>query len=155
MIETQDTVHSDPVSVPNSIFAIFEPYDLPDSTIDNITSHLSRSSKLPEFLMRFQHTLEAPAESRAMTCALTIALGYFIGGFIPLHPYFFVKRDQMIAALCCSVVIIFIALFTFGYIKTCFVSGWRGSTNIRNGILGGFENDYCGKCGDWFCDGYC
>ena len=32
-----------------------------------------------------------------------------------------------------------IALFIFGYGKTCFVSGWQGSRNIRGGTVGGIQ----------------
>ena len=32
-----------------------------------------------------------------------------------------------------------IALFIFGYGKTCFVSGWEGSGNIRGGTVGGIQ----------------
>jgi VIT1/CCC1 family predicted Fe2+/Mn2+ transporter len=139
MKETQDLVLSDPVSISASISAIFAPYDLPSSTIGDLTAHLSQSSKLPDFLMRFQHTLEEPSGSRAMVCARTIALGYFIGGFVPLLPYFFVEGHQVVAALCLSIAIMIIALFIFGYGKTCFVSGWRGPTNVRKGVIGGIQ----------------
>ena len=126
---------SDRVSASTSISTIFAPYDLPRSTLDDLTVHLSRSSKLPDFLMHFQHTLEEPSGSRAMMCAFTIASGYFIGGFIPLIPYFLVAEHQVVAALCLSSVIMIIALFLFGYGKTCFVSGWRGPMNVRKAVI--------------------
>jgi VIT1/CCC1 family predicted Fe2+/Mn2+ transporter len=89
--------------------------------------------------MRFQHTLEEPAESRALSCACTIATGYFVGGFVPLLPYFFVEGHRVLVALCFSVVIMAVALFSFGYAKVCIISGWSGSTNIRRGIVGGTQ----------------
>jgi vacuolar iron transporter family protein len=145
MRETRNTTVSDPFSISTSVSTIFAPYEIPSSIIDDLTAHLSQSSKLPEFLMRFHHALEEPAESRAMTCACTIALGYFIGGFVPLLPYFLVESHQAIVALCFSVVIVFIALFIFGYGKTCFVSGWSGSANVRKGILGGIQTIVVGS----------
>jgi vacuolar iron transporter family protein len=134
MKQTEELVFSDRVSASTSISTIFAPYDLPRSTLDELTVHLSRSSKLPDFLMHFQHTLEEPSGSRAMMCAFTIASGYFIGGFIPLIPYFLVAEHQVVAALCLSSVIMIIALFLFGYGKTCFVSGWRGPMNVRKAV---------------------
>lgn len=32
-----------------------------------------------------------------------------------------------------------VALFLFGYGKTCFVSGWKGSRNVRRGLIGGLQ----------------
>jgi VIT1/CCC1 family predicted Fe2+/Mn2+ transporter len=88
---------------------------------------------LPSFLMNFHHTLPEPSESRAVLCALTIALGYFIGGFVPLVPYFFVGPHDAFVALRWSIATMVIALFLFGYGKTCFVSGWRGKRARRAG----------------------
>jgi VIT1/CCC1 family predicted Fe2+/Mn2+ transporter len=89
--------------------------------------------------MNFQHTLPEPSGSRALTCALTIALGYFVGGFVPLLPYFFVGPHDAFYALRWSIVIMVITLFLFGYGKTCFVSGWKGNQNIRRGLIGGVQ----------------
>jgi VIT1/CCC1 family predicted Fe2+/Mn2+ transporter len=70
---------------------------------------------------------------------LTIALGYFIGGFVPLVPYFFVGPHDAFIALRWSIATMAIALFLFGYGKTCFVSGWKGGQNIRRGFIGGMQ----------------
>lgn len=94
---------------------------------------------LPNFLMNFHHTLPEPSESRALICALTIAFGYFIGGFVPLVPYFFVGPLDAYLALRWSIATMVVALFVFGYSKTCFVSGWKGSRNCRRGFIGGLQ----------------
>jgi hypothetical protein len=47
------------------------------------------SERMVDFVMPLEHALPEPTSSRAIICALTIALGYFIGGFVPLLPYFF------------------------------------------------------------------
>lgn len=135
--ETCDQVFLDPASVSTSISTVFAPYDIPDSTLGVLTEHISRSPHLPDFLMRFQHTQDEPSGSRALSCACTIAVGYFVGGFVPLLPYFFV--DQVVVALCFSTVIMIIALFSFGYGKVCIISGWSGSANIRKGLVGGTQ----------------
>jgi len=67
-----------------SVKEIFEPYDLPQSLAEDLTFHLAKSPNLVQFLMHFQHSQPEQAASRAFTCALTIALGYFLGGFTPL-----------------------------------------------------------------------
>ena len=50
--------------------------------------------QLLDFLMHFGHVLPEPPNSRPLTCALTIAGGYFIGGLIPLLPYIIVDRQR-------------------------------------------------------------
>lgn len=130
---------TDPASAASTISEVFEPYELPSELVSQLTQHLSNSPMLPSFLMNFHHTLPKPSESRAVICALTIALGYFVGGFVPLLPYFFVGPHDAFVALRWSIITMVIALFIFGYGKTCFVSGWRGRRNIRKGVVGGLQ----------------
>jgi vacuolar iron transporter family protein len=137
--ETQTQTMTDPASISTTIEEIFEPYELPAELVSQLTSHLSASPSLPSFLMNFHHTLPEPSGSRAVICALTIALGYFIGGFIPLLPYFFVGPNDAFVALRWSILTMVVALFLFGYGKTCFVSGWSGRRNVRKGVIGGFQ----------------
>ncbi|KAI9373719.1 VIT family-domain-containing protein [Aspergillus egyptiacus] len=136
---TQKQTLTDPSSVTPTIEEIFAPYDLPPSLLSDLTAHLSSSPNLPSFLMTFHHTLAEPSGSRALTCALTIALGYFIGGFVPLLPYFFVGANEAFLALRWSIATMAVALFVFGYGKTCFVNGWRGRSNIHKGVVGGVQ----------------
>ncbi|KAA8646101.1 hypothetical protein EYZ11_011872 [Aspergillus tanneri] len=137
--ETETQTMTDPASVTDTVSEIFAPYDLPPALVSELTGHLASSPMLPSFLMNFHHTLQEPSGSRAFTCALTIALGYFIGGFVPLVPYFFVGPQDAFLALRWSIATMAVALFLFGYGKTCFVSGWKGKQNIRRGLIGGFQ----------------
>ena len=137
--ETKTQTLTDPASISGTISEIFEPYELPSELVNQLTHHLSASPMLPSFLMNFHHTMPEPSGSRAVTCALTIALGYFIGGFVPLLPYFFVGPHEAFIALRWSIATMAVALFLFGYGKTCFVSGWRGRRNIRKGMIGGIQ----------------
>lgn len=89
--------------------------------------------------MHFQHTLPEPAGNRAITCALTIALGYFIGGFIPLLPYIFVGQNEVSLGLYWSIGIMIVALFVFGYVKTCFVTEVKGWRRTLKCVRGGLE----------------
>ncbi|RHZ67550.1 VIT1/CCC1 transporter family protein [Aspergillus thermomutatus] len=137
--ETRNEIVADPSATTETISEIFAPYDLPSELVSQLTDHLSASPMLPSFLMNFHHTLPEPSGSRALICALTIALGYFIGGFVPLLPYFFVGPHDAFIALRWSIATMAIALFLFGYGKTCFVSGWKGRQNIRRGFIGGLQ----------------
>lgn len=80
--------------------------------------------------MRFYYQMPKPQTSRPFVSALTIGLGYFFGGFVPLIPYFFVPRDQVMLGLYWSIGAMAIALFTFGWVKTGVVTGWRGRANM-------------------------
>ena len=76
----------------------------------------SQPKNLIDFVIRFGKGLEEPAEGREFTSALTIGISYFLGGFVPLFPYFFttvVKTGLMV-----SVIVMLVTLFIFGYIKT-------------------------------------
>ncbi|RAH50726.1 VIT1/CCC1 transporter family protein [Aspergillus brunneoviolaceus CBS 621.78] len=137
--ETKKEIQNDPASVTDTIADVFASYDLPSELVGELTRHLSTSPMLPSFLMNFHHTVQEPSGSRAWVCALTIALGYFIGGFVPLLPYFFVGPHGAFYALQWSIATMVVALFLFGYGKTCFVSGWKGSRNIRRGLIGGLQ----------------
>ncbi|KKK22238.1 hypothetical protein P175DRAFT_0500508 [Aspergillus ochraceoroseus IBT 24754] len=137
--ETEKQIVTEPESVADTVEEIFAPYELPPQLVSELTRHLSASPMLPSFLMNFHHTLEEPSSSRAVTCALTIALGYFVGGFVPLLPYFFVGPHDAFVALGWSIATMVVALFLFGYSKTCFVSGWKGARNVRRGLIGGLQ----------------
>lgn len=130
---------TDPETTGTLISDIFAPYELPPQLVSDLTSHLADSPNLPSFLMNFHHTLPEPSGSRALTCALTIALGYFIGGFVPLIPYFFVGPEDAFHALAWSAATMVVALFVFGYGKTCFVSGWTGRGDVLRGLFGGAQ----------------
>lgn len=137
--ETRSMISKSSTDTVTSIREIFEPYDLPPSLTEDLTYHLSKSPNLTQFLMHFQHNSPEQEASRAITCALTIASGYFLGGFLPLIPYFFVSPTQVLQALYWSFFFMALSLFAFGYGKTCFVSGWTGPGKIWAGSKGGLQ----------------
>lgn len=88
-----------------------------ESTIASFLKDLDEKPKnLIDFVIRFGKGLEEPAEGREFTSALTIGSGYFLGGFVPLIPYFFC--DVVKTGLIVSVIVMVITLFIFGYVKT-------------------------------------
>lgn len=54
-------------------------------------------------------------------------------------PYFFVGRDEVYTGLYISIAVMVVALFVFGYVKTCIVSGWSGGRNIGDACFGGVQ----------------
>jgi vacuolar iron transporter family protein len=137
--KTRGMVNTDPIGVSHTISSIFTSYDVPADAVKSLTVHLTASPRVLDFLMRFEHTVSEPAGSRALTCAMTIASGYFIGGFVPLIPYFFVGNNDVYKGLVWSIGIMIVALFSFGYVKTCLNSGWGGWGSLLLGVKGGAQ----------------
>jgi VIT1/CCC1 family predicted Fe2+/Mn2+ transporter len=95
---------------------VFRAYGLPEEQIIPLVETLSSNrQKWVDFMMRFELGLEAPDPKRAGQSALTIALSYIAGGFIPLSPY--ILQKDLHTALLISVGVTLIALFLFGFFK--------------------------------------
>lgn len=71
---------------------------------------------------------------------MTISMGYFVGGFIPLLPYLFMNTVQQ--ALMVSAVVMALALFAFGFVKTRLV----GVRALGKCMRGGAEMMVLGGC---------
>ena len=61
---------------------------------------------------------------RMYVSAFTIGMGYFIGGLIPLLPYFFIPRAQV--ALIYSCIVTGIVLLVFGAVKARVTGAGQG-----------------------------
>ncbi len=68
------------------------------------------------FMMQVELKMEKPVDNRARVSAVTIALSYLAGGFIPLFPYILTNSNQTGFYISCTVTII--ALIIFGYFKS-------------------------------------
>ncbi|KAG9570905.1 putative vacuolar iron transporter Ccc1, partial [Aureobasidium melanogenum] len=141
---TRTQVAETPSAAANSVSTILESFELPENLTNELSYHLSKSPHLLDFLMRFEHMQPEPASSRAITCAITIALGYLIGGLVPLIPYFFVPREDVLLALYWSFGVMLSCLFVFGYSKTGFVAGWKGKEKVWQGVIGGVQMMFVG-----------
>lgn len=140
--ETKDVVANDTTKACDMLSSTFDKYGFSTKTFENMTSNLREQPELfVDFLMRFHHQLtEADyARSRAYISGVTIALGYFIGGLVPLLPYLFFEHVR--EALYCSIIVMAVALFIFGWTKTALVgecSRWVCFQNaVQMVVLGG------------------
>jgi VIT1/CCC1 family predicted Fe2+/Mn2+ transporter len=88
-----------------------------------------------DFMMRFELGLEEPDPKRARNSALTIALSYIAGGFIPLSPYIFIPVP--FTALIISAIITLLALGIFGFIKGKFIGTVPSKNALQTLITGG------------------
>jgi len=68
------------------------------------------------FLLKFGQGLEEIPTLRMYTSAFTIGMGYFVGGLIPLIPYFFIPRATV--ALIYSCIVTGVVLLIFGAVKS-------------------------------------
>lgn len=94
-------------------------YDLglSENTIISVIKDLdSKPRNLIDFVIKFGKGLDEPSEGREFTSAITIGLSYFMGGFVPLVPYFFTEVVK--TGLLISVAVMLVTLFIFGYVKT-------------------------------------
>lgn len=88
-----------------------------------------------DFMMRFELGLEEPKPSAAKKSALTIALSYVVGGFIPLLPYMLIKTAP--TALAVSTTVTLSALFVFGYFKGHFTGTGALRSALHTLCIGG------------------
>lgn len=136
MAETRNTVSQDRDVSRRLVTCTLEEYGFPDGLLDSIATELSRSASNTErFLMRFHHRQlpeSSGTASRPYISALTISLGYFLGGLTPLAPYFVFHTNQM--AFLWSVAVMGVALFLFGYIKTWLVGEAKKSVCFKGGV---------------------
>ena len=74
---------------------VFRTYGLTAAELKPVVDALrKRPAAWVDFMMRFELGLEKPDPRRALASAVTIALAYIVGGFIPLGPYMVLKSDH-------------------------------------------------------------
>ncbi|KAH6682816.1 Ccc1 family [Halenospora varia] len=72
-----------------------------------------------DFMMKFELRLDEPSSWRTLSSTGTLALSYFLGGLLPMTPYFAMK--YVTHALFVSIGITSIVLILFGYIKNLYM----------------------------------
>lgn len=135
LCETRSIVHNDQQRASNMVRSTFNNYNIDADTLTALAeSLLETPGHTIDFLMRFHHQLaEADyAPSRAYVSGLTISAGYFFGGLLPLTPYLFTHSVH--AAFQLSIIVMVLALFVFGWIKTSLIGERNRMVCCRNGV---------------------
>lgn len=115
---------------------VFAAYGLtPEESAPVVEALARRPEAWTDFMMRFELGLEAPEPKRARQSALTIALSYMAGGFIPLAPYILLREAR--TALLVSVALTLVALFIFGYVKGRFTGASPLRSALQTALIGG------------------
>ena len=115
---------------------VFASYGLTPQEIEPvIAAFRQRPKDWVDFMMRFELGLEEPAPQRALQSAVTIALSYVAGGFIPLSPYMVLPTPG--AGLAFSAAITMLALAIFGYVKGTFTGTFPWKSAWQTLFIGG------------------
>ena len=115
---------------------VFTKYGLTLEESEPIVASLrQRPDDWRDFMMRFELGLEEPDPKRALQSAITIAVSYIIGGFIPLAPYMLLSNVQ--EGLRYSVIVTLIALLIFGFIKGHFTGVSKIKSGLQTMLIGG------------------
>jgi predicted membrane protein (TIGR00267 family) len=128
------------------IYEIFEQYGISRSAAKGVVDDLTRnedmwvkvrervskshekSAEFSQFMMQFELKLEKPDTSKSWISAFVMGLSYFLGGLVPMLPYFFMRKVN--DALLMSIGITAVILLVFGYVKAI-ITG----TGRRNALL--------------------
>lgn len=89
-VKRERALHNDKPEVSETcIEEILSEYNLSRETVKMFINEMSESpTQMIDFIIKFGKGLEEPASGREFTSALTIGASYFLGGFVPLIPYF-------------------------------------------------------------------
>jgi VIT1/CCC1 family predicted Fe2+/Mn2+ transporter len=117
------------------VATVFRAYGLTAAELKPAVEALrKRPTAWVDFMMRFELGLEKPDPRRALLSAVTIAVAYAVGGFIPLGPYMALAAS---VALPASVAITLLALAVFGFVKGHFTGAPRMRSAFQTVLIGG------------------
>jgi VIT1/CCC1 family predicted Fe2+/Mn2+ transporter len=137
--EVRETVELADVET-EEVAKVFRDYGLTEAQIAPVVNAITGNQKSwVDFMMRFELGLEEPEPKRARISALTIAMSYVFGGFIPLAPYILLSNVQ--TGLWWSVGVTLLALAVFGWVKGRFtgINPFKGGaqTVVIGGLAAG------------------
>ncbi|KAK3385786.1 VIT family-domain-containing protein [Podospora didyma] len=115
------------------IYEILARYGVTKAAAEPMVGRLCADKKTwVRFMMDFELNLPEPDISRAWVSAATMGFSYFVGGLIPMLPYFFM--DNASQALWVSVAITAVILLAFGFMKN-----WLTIRTKKAGLWGALQ----------------
>ncbi|KAJ6093573.1 Vacuolar iron transporter 1 [Penicillium sp. IBT 16267x] len=112
----REEVFAKPDAEKEEIHEILAGYDISREASQAVIDCLAQNTEQwIRFMMDFELRLEKPNVSRAWISAATMGFSYFIGGLLPMIPYF--VMSNVLHALFVSIGITVIVLISFGFIK--------------------------------------
>ncbi|QDS74757.1 hypothetical protein FKW77_001338 [Venturia effusa] len=98
------------------IYEIFDQYHISRDAARGVVDALKVNKDCwVQFMMDFELQLPRPCSNAGWTSAIVIAVSYFMGGLLPMIPYFI--YSEITDALYTSIAITFFVLLGFGYAK--------------------------------------
>ncbi|KAK4084624.1 uncharacterized protein Triagg1_1104 [Trichoderma aggressivum f. europaeum] len=117
----------------DDIFCILEKYSVSREAAAPLVDELCKSrDQWIRFRMDFSLRLEKPNIHRAWVSGVTMGLSYFVGGLIPMIPYF--VMNKVADALFVSIAVTVVILLGFGYVKN-----YVAIRNHRAGLWGAIQ----------------
>lgn len=117
----------------DGVYSILEKYNVSRTAATPLVDELCKNpDQWVRFMMDFDLKLDKPNIHQAWISAVTMGLSYFIGGLIPMIPYF--VMDRVREALWVSIGITVAVLLVFGYVKN-----YVAIRNHRAGLWGAFQ----------------
>jgi VIT1/CCC1 family predicted Fe2+/Mn2+ transporter len=99
------------------VFEILARYGVSHAAAEGVVRELcADKAEWVRFMMDLELRLDEPDVSRAWISAATMGLSYFVGGLIPMIPYFVMEVAR--EALYVSIGITVVILLAFGYVKS-------------------------------------
>ncbi|KAK5130883.1 hypothetical protein LTR08_001604 [Meristemomyces frigidus] len=106
-----------PQAEEDEIFEIFERYGIAREEAGGVVKGLKANEDMwVQFMMDFELKLDRPSAKMACVEGLVMGISYFVGGLLPMIPYFAFKNNVN-HALFCSIGITTVILIAFGYVK--------------------------------------
>ncbi|KAK3901693.1 VIT family-domain-containing protein [Staphylotrichum tortipilum] len=131
-------VETTPAVERDEIFDILAGYGISRGAAEPLVDELAADkAQWVRFMMDFELRLPEPDAGRAWVSAATMGLSYFVGGLIPMVPYFFLETTQK--ALQVSVVITVVILLVFGFLKN-----WVAIRTRKAGFWGSVQTLFVG-----------
>ncbi|OQO12880.1 hypothetical protein B0A48_02344 [Cryoendolithus antarcticus] len=135
LAETRELVKGSSSRAQMLIGEAFEGFEIRLEIVDAFAQDLQdNDERTVDFLMKFRWQLAEIdfVASRAYVSGLTISGGYLFGGLVPLLPYLFLESVEQ--AFVGSLLVMMVALFAFGWIKTALIGERDRWTCGKNGV---------------------
>ncbi|KAL2141173.1 hypothetical protein VTI28DRAFT_2719 [Corynascus sepedonium] len=128
-----EEVDTCPATERAEIYDILASYGVGHAAATPLVAELTASKdQWVRFMMDFELRLPEPDAGRAWVSAVTMGLSYFVGGLVPMLPYFFLRRTDR--ALLVSVAITVVILLIFGFLKN-----WLAIRTRKAGFWGSVQ----------------
>ncbi|POR32402.1 Vacuolar iron transporter 1.1, partial [Tolypocladium paradoxum] len=120
-------------AAPAELFALLAKYRVSRAAARPLVEELCADpERCLRFRMDFALRVDEPPGHRACVSGATMGLSYFVGGLIPMLPYFVLPRVR--DALLLSVAVTVVILLAFGYAKN-----YVAVRNHRAGVWGALQ----------------